>query len=67
MRDYISFKIPCGGFAIWVKYLHDLDTAVVSEKANELGLSIGAGHDYYYDKTFKHSFVRIGFASLNEK
>jgi GntR family transcriptional regulator/MocR family aminotransferase len=67
LGNYVSFKIPNGGFAIWVKYLHELDTAMVSEKANELGLSIGAGHDYYYDKTLKHSFVRIGFASLNEK
>lgn len=67
LGDYLSFKIPNGGFALWIKYLHDLDTAAVSEKANELGLSIGAGHDYYYDKAFKHSFVRVGFASLNEK
>jgi len=67
LGDYLSFKIPNGGFAIWIKYLHDLETAAVSEKANELGLSIGTGYDYYYDKAFKHSFVRVGFASLNEK
>ncbi|MEO3403615.1 PLP-dependent aminotransferase family protein [Mucilaginibacter sp. CAU 1740] len=65
--DLIEFKIPDGGFAIWIKYRNGLDSALVSEKANELGLSIGAGTDYYYDRSFKHSFVRIGFASLNEK
>lgn len=67
LGDLIEFKIPDGGFAIWVKYLNGVDSALVSEKANELGLSIGAGNDYYYDRSFKHSFVRIGFASLNEK
>ncbi|AYL95703.1 PLP-dependent aminotransferase family protein [Mucilaginibacter celer] len=67
MGHLIEFKIPDGGFAIWVKYLNGVDSALVSEKANELGLSIGAGTDYYYDRAFKHSFVRIGFASLNEK
>lgn len=66
LGDMIEFKIPDGGFAIWVKYLNGLDSAQVSEKANELGLTIGAGTDYYYDREFKHSFVRIGFASLNE-
>lgn len=67
LGDKVSFNIPSGGFAIWMKYLNGVDARVVAEKAAEMGLIINKGEDYFYDKTVNHSFVRLGFASLNPK
>jgi DNA-binding transcriptional MocR family regulator len=39
----------------------------VAQAAGEMGLTVSNGRDYYHDKTIKHSFVRLGFASLNAK
>ena len=64
LGDHVSFKIPDGGFAIWLKYLNDLNAASIAEKAAGMGLTIANGRDYYYDNN-NYSFVRLGFASLN--
>ena len=66
LGDRVFFKIPDGGFAIWVKYLHDLNAASVAEKAAEMGLSVSNGNDYFYNDD-NHRFIRLGFASLNLK
>jgi GntR family transcriptional regulator/MocR family aminotransferase len=66
LNEHISFKIPDGGFAIWMKYLNGLNAASISEKAAEMGLSISNGSDYFYNND-NHSFIRLGFASLNLK
>ncbi|TWJ00723.1 GntR family transcriptional regulator/MocR family aminotransferase [Mucilaginibacter frigoritolerans] len=65
LSDEISFKVPEGGFAIWINYINKHDTAKVAEKAAEMGLSISNGLDYYHDKNFKNHAIRLGFASLN--
>jgi GntR family transcriptional regulator/MocR family aminotransferase len=67
LGDHVSFKIPDGGFAIWLQYLNGLKAEVVAEKAAEMGMSISDGSEYYYDKTVNSSFIRLGFASLNLK
>lgn len=68
LGDKVSFKIPSGGFAIWMEYLNGVDPRIVSEKAAEMGLTINNGADYFYNAPLqKHSFVRVGFASLNPK
>ncbi len=67
LGEHVSFKIPQGGFAIWVKYLNGLDTAAVSQKAAEMGLSISSGSDYWYHSDENRTFIRLGFASLNLK
>lgn len=64
LGDYISFKIPDGGFAIWVKYLHNIKPAGVAEKAAALGLTVSAGRDYYYNKDVESEHIRLGFASM---
>ncbi|WP_426668919.1 PLP-dependent aminotransferase family protein [Mucilaginibacter sp. McL0603] len=66
LSNHVSFKIPDGGFAIWMKYLNNLNAASVSEKAAEMGLSLSNGSDYFYNND-NHSFIRLGFASLNLK
>jgi len=67
LGEHISFKIPDGGFAIWVQYLNGLRAATVSEKAGEMGLSVSDGCDYWFDDDNDHGFIRLGFASLNLK
>ena len=67
LSEYVSFRVPDGGFAVWVKYLNGLDTSIVSKKAAEMGLSVGSGTDYWYANDNNRTFIRLGFASLNPK
>jgi GntR family transcriptional regulator/MocR family aminotransferase len=67
LSDYISFKVPDGGFAIWINYLHGIDPVKVAQKASEFGLTMGDGAGYYHDKNTINNSTRLGFASLNEK
>jgi len=67
LGNRVSFKVPTGGFAIWMEYLNGLDARLVAEKAAEMGLTINKGTDYFYDSNVKHSYIRLGFASLNLK
>jgi GntR family transcriptional regulator/MocR family aminotransferase len=66
LGDHISFKIPDGGFAVWLQYLGGLDARDVSQKANEMGLTISNGEDYF-SQSVNTQFIRMGFASLNPK
>jgi GntR family transcriptional regulator/MocR family aminotransferase len=65
LSGYISFRIPDGGFAVWIQYIDILDPVKVAKRAAELGLVISDGTDYYYDKNFKNNGIRLGFASLD--
>ncbi|CAN5533302.1 PLP-dependent aminotransferase family protein [soil metagenome] len=67
LSDHVSFKVPDGGFAIWLKYLNGIKPGEVAAKAAEMGLTIGDGQDYFHDPAFQHSFTRLGFASMNVK
>ncbi|QHS54637.1 PLP-dependent aminotransferase family protein [Mucilaginibacter sp. 14171R-50] len=65
--DHVSFKIPDGGFAIWMKYENGLKPKDVAEKAAAMGLAVSAGKDYYYDRARESEHIRLGFASMNFK
>jgi GntR family transcriptional regulator/MocR family aminotransferase len=67
LSEHISFKIPDGGFAVWIKYLNGLNAFDVSQKAATMGLTINNGKDYFYNSSGPNQFVRLGFASLNPK
>jgi GntR family transcriptional regulator/MocR family aminotransferase len=67
LSDKVSFKIPDGGFAIWMKYNNNLLPKTVAAKAAEMGLSISNGSDYYADESYISTSIRLGFASLNLK
>jgi len=67
LGEYVKFKIPDGGFAIWMEYLKGLKPAEVAARAATMGLTISNGSDYYHDPAYLHNHVRIGFASLNPK
>jgi len=67
LGDKISFKIPDGGFAIWMKYNNGLLPKKVAAKAAEMGLSMSDGTDYFNDESYINTSIRLGFASLNLK
>ncbi|TFF39260.1 MocR-like pyridoxine biosynthesis transcription factor PdxR [Mucilaginibacter psychrotolerans] len=61
----VAFTIPNGGFAVWMEYKNGVDRLVVTQKAAEMGLTIGSGCEHYHDPLVRHNFVRLGFASMN--
>lgn len=64
LADHITFKVPAGGFAVWVKYKDHLDPAKIADKAARSGLNISQGHSYFYNKRIDNRHIRLGFASL---
>jgi len=66
LGEYISFRVPDGGFAVWITYRDGIDAIKVSQIASEMGLTISSGTDYYYDRNFRNPSIRVGFASLNQ-
>lgn len=66
LGDYVSFKTPDGGFAVWLQYLNGLNAGQVSQKANEMGLTISNGEEYF-SQSVNTQFIRAGFASLSPK
>ena len=65
--DKVSFKMPDGGFAIWAKYADGIHAGRVAERAAEMGLTVSDGTGYFHEDRGRHSFIRLGFASLNIK
>jgi GntR family transcriptional regulator/MocR family aminotransferase len=65
--EHISFKIPDGGFAIWLKYLDGIKPRDVADKAASMGLAVCAGNDYFHNPAHVHYHIRLGFASMNLK
>lgn len=66
LGDHVSFKIPGGGFAVWMQYLNGLNAKAIAAKAAEMGLSVSDGEDYFA-RSVNTEFIRLGFASLNLK
>ncbi|HVW14602.1 MAG TPA: PLP-dependent aminotransferase family protein [Mucilaginibacter sp.] len=66
LGEHVSFKIPDGGFAVWMRYLHGINAKEVAAKAGEMGLSLSNGEEYFY-LSENTEFIRLGFASLNPK
>jgi len=66
LGEHVSFKVPDGGFAVWMRYLNGINAKEVAVKAEEMGLSLSNGQEYFYVSE-NTEFIRLGFASLNEK
>ena len=67
LAGHISFKIPDGGFAVWINYLNGIKADEVSQKAAANGLTMSDGKSYFQDKTQPLHYARLGFASMNPK
>ncbi|WP_374948769.1 PLP-dependent aminotransferase family protein [Mucilaginibacter sp.] len=65
LGDKVSFKIPDGGFAIWIKLLTGINPTELADKTEGMGLTITDCGDYFYNATSQPPYMRLGFASLN--
>jgi GntR family transcriptional regulator/MocR family aminotransferase len=66
LDEYVSFGVPAGGIALWLKAKKGLDVDAWASAARERGAVIVTGSAYALDGRAR-PFVRLGFASLNSE
>ena len=64
LGDFIEFKVPEGGMAVWVGLNKDMHWRRIAERCFQKGLRIPNWELYDQQKT-GHNHIRMGFASLN--
>ncbi|WP_240654784.1 PLP-dependent aminotransferase family protein [Croceicoccus ponticola] len=64
LGDRISFRMPDGGLALWVRFRGDLDK--IEDRASAAGLKF-AGSRSYTTRSDAARGLRLGFASLNSE
>ena len=65
LGDFVSFSMPSGGTAIWVKTKRAKDLTRWAEAARANGVAFDSPAEYGVNPS-RVSGVRLGFASLNE-
>ncbi|MFT6322211.1 MAG: GntR family transcriptional regulator/MocR family aminotransferase [Granulosicoccus sp.] len=66
LGDFVEFKKPDGGLAVWTKFDEKIDMTKLSEAAAAKNLYIADSKRY--DPIGKElNFTRLGFASMNEQ
>jgi GntR family transcriptional regulator/MocR family aminotransferase len=63
--EYISFKVPDGGMAVWTKF-NGVDLKLITEKAAKKGLAMN-NSELFNTGTKDYNATRLGFASLSLK
>ena len=63
----VEFRVPDGGFAVFVKFVGERSVRDISAAASKLGLAMSDGEDYWHTRPGRINGVRLGFASLDEK
>ena len=66
LGNKITFTIPSGGMALWVKFNKKYPLSGISARASARGLYISDGL-FYDSPNIHYNAIRMGFASLNEK
>jgi GntR family transcriptional regulator / MocR family aminotransferase len=66
LSDDVTFDVPAGGIALWVKARKGLDVDAWALSSRERGAIIVTAASYTLDGRAQ-PFVRLGFASLNTK
>jgi GntR family transcriptional regulator/MocR family aminotransferase len=68
LGEYLTFKRPGGGLAIWATYRKDISARTVALNAGKLGLKISDGRNYFFrpDISVPDNFIRVGYCSLDE-
>lgn len=64
LQDYVSFKKPEGGMAIWVQFRKDIDIRQMLKYCWNRGLNV-SDPDFYNTESNHQS--RLGFAMMNEQ
>jgi GntR family transcriptional regulator / MocR family aminotransferase len=62
----LTFTVPSGGIAIWVRAAEDLDIDLWAARALNRGVVIETARNYAVDRR-PRPFARLGFASLNRR
>lgn len=63
--DYVDFKIPDGGLAIWSEFDSGINLERTAENAMKKGLLV-SDVNFYKNESFSENSLRMGFASLDE-
>jgi GntR family transcriptional regulator/MocR family aminotransferase len=66
LGEHVTFDVPAGGIALWVKARKGLDVDAWARAARERGAIVVTAADYTLDGRAQ-PFLRLGFASLNAK
>lgn len=66
LSEYLTFKTPEGGMAVWALLKNNMSWSKVAEECLKKGLSIPDFKNYDIDG-LGHNGIRMGFASLNEE
>ena len=64
LPDQISFEMPAGGLALWVRLAAGLDAVSIAEQALERGVWVTPAKDFALDGRSR-PFLRLGFAGAN--
>jgi len=64
--DRLSFTVPAGGLALWVRLAAGLDAELWSEAAQRLGLAVTPATQLCLDTAAAPQAFRLGFANLSE-
>jgi len=64
LGDFVRFKVPEGGLAVWVELREELNWLDIARACKERGLMIPNYDTYNYNNTAKNG-IRMGFASIN--
>lgn len=64
LDDHVTFDIPAGGIALWVRARRGLDVELWARSARARGAVIVTAAAFTLDER-PQSFLRLGFASLN--
>src|SRR4030095_6778037 len=66
LGNKISFQVPQGGMAVWVRFASEISVESLSKKVSTKGLYLSDGN-FYNTGNKRYNSTRMGFASLNEK
>src|SRR5262249_54131561 len=66
LRDRLTFDVPAGGIALWVKGNEGLDVDKWALSARERGVIIVPAATFTFDGR-SQPYLRLGFASLNAR
>lgn len=64
LGEFVSFKVPEGGLAVWVELREDMSWLDIAKACKDRGLLIPNYDTYNYNNTANNG-IRMGFASIN--
>lgn len=66
LSSLLTFDVPCGGLALWLRVAPEVDVEAWATRAHEAGLEFAPGTVYSFSNR-PIAALRAGFASLNSR